>query len=70
MANCIRLILSGLVERDIQLTKRQYFNTTVATSTSGLLLLMLLMLLLVFLITMTAFTTMPKRINVKFSGNF
>ena len=35
-ANCIKLKLPELDERNLQLTKRQYINTTAATSTTAI----------------------------------
>ena len=68
MANCIKLKLPGLGERDVQLTKRQYANTNTTTSTTA--------------ITvntsnsnnnataMTTVTTTPKETKRNFSRNF
>ena len=57
--NCIKLKFLVLDEGDVKLTKRQYVNTTAATSTSAI----------IPTITMTTITTMPKGIKVKFSRN-
>ena len=61
MANCIKLKLLGLDERDVQLTKRQYFNTTAATSTSAVT---------INAATVTTITTTTKGMKVKFSEKF
>ena len=37
MANCNNLKLSGIEEKDVLLTKRQYANTTDASSTTSIL---------------------------------
>ena len=35
-ANCSKLKLPGLDERDVRLSKRQYVNTTAASSTTAI----------------------------------
>ena len=36
MANCIKLKLLGLYERNVLLTKRQYINTTAGSNTTAI----------------------------------
>ena len=58
-----KLTLSGLDEKDIQLTKSTYINTTAATRASAIIINTITT-------TVTTITTMPKGMKLKFSGNF
>jgi hypothetical protein len=60
------LKLPGLDQRDVQLTKRQYFNITAATSTRAITMTTIT----TNNSTVTTITTKSKGIKVKFSGNF
>jgi hypothetical protein len=59
------LKLPGLDERDVQLNKRQYVNTTAAASARDITINPIT----INATTMTTIKTIPKSIKVKFSGN-
>ena len=62
------LRLPGIDERDLQLTKWQYVNTTAATSTS--VIIIRTATLITNATTVTTITTIPRRMKAKFFWEF